>query len=67
MDLCIHSPICLHGVVLNYLSTRTTLPYFTERYEKFSEVILCSPFRINDFPLELLLTKPMVMDLFVNT
>jgi hypothetical protein len=26
MDLYIHSPIRLHGVVLNYLSTGTTLP-----------------------------------------
>jgi hypothetical protein len=26
VDLYIHSPICLHGVVLNYLSTWTTLP-----------------------------------------
>jgi hypothetical protein len=27
VDLYIHSPIRLHGVVLNYLSTGTTLPY----------------------------------------
>jgi hypothetical protein len=27
MDLYIHSPIRLHGVMLNYLSTGTTLPY----------------------------------------
>jgi hypothetical protein len=27
MDLYINSPICLHGVVLNSLSTRTALPY----------------------------------------
>jgi hypothetical protein len=27
VDLYIHSPIFLHGVVLNYLSTGTTLPY----------------------------------------
>jgi hypothetical protein len=27
MDLCIHSPINLHGVVLKWLSTRTILPY----------------------------------------
>jgi hypothetical protein len=25
MDLCIHSPIRLHGVVHNYISTGTTL------------------------------------------
>jgi hypothetical protein len=29
VDLYIHSPIRLHGVVLNYLSTGTTLPFFT--------------------------------------
>jgi hypothetical protein len=32
MDLYIHSPIRLHGVVLNYISTGTTLPsslYYT--------------------------------------
>jgi hypothetical protein len=23
----LHFPICLHGIVLNYLSTRTTLPF----------------------------------------
>jgi hypothetical protein len=27
MDLCVHSPIRLHGVVLNYLSTGTTFTY----------------------------------------
>jgi hypothetical protein len=27
VDLYIHSPICLHGVVLNQLSTGTTLPF----------------------------------------
>jgi hypothetical protein len=27
VDLYIYSPKRLHGVVLNYLSTRTTLPY----------------------------------------
>jgi hypothetical protein len=27
VDLYIHSPIRLHGVVLNYLSTGTTSPY----------------------------------------
>jgi hypothetical protein len=27
VDIYIHSPIYLHGVVLNYLSTGTTLPY----------------------------------------
>jgi hypothetical protein len=27
VDLYIHSPIRLHGVVLNFLSTGTTLPY----------------------------------------
>jgi hypothetical protein len=27
VDVYIHSPIRLHGVVLNYLSTGTTLPY----------------------------------------
>jgi hypothetical protein len=32
MDLYIHSPIRLHGVVLNYLSTGTTLPFYT-RYD----------------------------------
>jgi hypothetical protein len=39
MDLCIHSPIRLHGVVLNYLSIGTTLPltFF------FSGVGLTSP------------------------
>jgi hypothetical protein len=26
VDLYIHSPIRLHGVVLNFLSTKTTLP-----------------------------------------
>jgi hypothetical protein len=26
VDLCTHTPIHLHGVVLNYLSTGTTLP-----------------------------------------
>jgi hypothetical protein len=26
VDLYIHSPLCLHGVVLNSLSTGTTLP-----------------------------------------
>jgi hypothetical protein len=26
VDLYIYSPLCLHGVVLNYLSTGTTLP-----------------------------------------
>jgi hypothetical protein len=30
MDLYIHSPLHLHGVVLNYLSTGTTLPVSTE-------------------------------------
>jgi hypothetical protein len=30
VDLYIHSPICLHGVVLNYLSTVATLPYLTK-------------------------------------
>jgi hypothetical protein len=28
VDLCIHSPFRLHGVVLNYMSTGTTLPFF---------------------------------------
>jgi hypothetical protein len=27
MNLYIHSPICLHGIVLNYLSTGTFLPF----------------------------------------
>jgi hypothetical protein len=27
VDLYIHSPICLHGVVLNSLSAGTTLPF----------------------------------------
>jgi hypothetical protein len=27
MDLCIHSPILLHGVVLNYVNTGTALPF----------------------------------------
>jgi hypothetical protein len=27
MDLYVHSPIRLHGVVLNYLSTETTLQF----------------------------------------
>jgi hypothetical protein len=27
MDLYIHSPICLHGVVLNYLSIGTPSPF----------------------------------------
>jgi hypothetical protein len=26
VELYLHSPICLHGIVLNYLSTGTTLP-----------------------------------------
>jgi hypothetical protein len=30
VDLYIHSPICLHGVVLNQLSTGTTLPLHLE-------------------------------------
>jgi hypothetical protein len=30
VDLCIHSPICLHGVVLNWLNTGT-LPYPLDR------------------------------------
>jgi hypothetical protein len=63
MDLCIHSPICHHGIVLNYLSTRTTLPYYTERYKNFIEVILCLPFKINDFHLVLLLIQRMMMKL----
>jgi hypothetical protein len=29
MVLCIHYPIRLHGVVLNYLSTAKILPFFT--------------------------------------
>jgi hypothetical protein len=28
MAIYIRSPIRLHGVVLNYLSTRTTLPFY---------------------------------------
>jgi hypothetical protein len=28
VELYLHSPICLHGVVLNELSTGTTLPFF---------------------------------------
>jgi hypothetical protein len=32
MDLYIHSPIRLHGVVLNYLSTGTTLPFTVVKY-----------------------------------
>jgi hypothetical protein len=33
MDLYIHSPIRLHGAVLNYISTGTTLPsLFTVNY-----------------------------------
>jgi hypothetical protein len=34
VDLYIHSPICLHGVMLNYLSTGTTLPCFLYRRMK---------------------------------
>jgi hypothetical protein len=29
VGLLLHSPICLHGMVLNWLSTGTTLPYLT--------------------------------------
>jgi hypothetical protein len=29
MGLYIHSPIRLHGVVLNYINTGTTLPFFS--------------------------------------
>jgi hypothetical protein len=27
VELYLHSPICLHGIMLNELSTGTTLPY----------------------------------------
>jgi hypothetical protein len=27
VELYLHSPICLHGIVLNELSTRRTLPF----------------------------------------
>jgi hypothetical protein len=30
MELYLHSPICLHGTVLNLLSTGTTLPFIGE-------------------------------------
>jgi hypothetical protein len=32
VDLCIHSPIHLHGIVLNYLSTGTNLHFFVALY-----------------------------------
>jgi hypothetical protein len=36
MDLYIDSPVCLHGAVMNYLSTGTTLPF----YQYFSSVLI---------------------------
>jgi hypothetical protein len=41
VDLYIHSPIRLHGIVLNWLSAGTTLPFFT--FTLFSNTLsLCS-------------------------
>jgi hypothetical protein len=30
VELYLHSPVCLHGIVLNELSTGTTLPLLAE-------------------------------------
>jgi hypothetical protein len=37
VDLYIHSPVCLRGVVLDYLSTGTTLPFLVYFTHYFSE------------------------------
>jgi hypothetical protein len=44
VDLYIHSPIRLHGVVLNWLSTRTTLPFTSQKILLLMflmEIIVC--------------------------
>jgi hypothetical protein len=40
MDQYIHSPIHLHGIVLNQLSRGTTLPYLTLPYHPFKRSYL---------------------------
>jgi hypothetical protein len=47
VGLYIHSPIRLHGVVLNYLSTGTTLPYLmgVEVYRMSHDVNFCVDLR----------------------
>jgi hypothetical protein len=35
VELYLHSPIGLHGVVINYFATRTTLSLFTEAQLSF--------------------------------
>jgi hypothetical protein len=32
VELYLHSPICLHGIMPNYLSTGTTLPFYLYVY-----------------------------------
>jgi hypothetical protein len=41
MDLYIHSPIRLHGVVLNKLSTGTTLPFTFYIMEYTLSIVAC--------------------------
>jgi hypothetical protein len=49
VDLYIHSPIRLHGVVLNYLSTGTTLPLpYSDIGNRDSAVGIATDYRLDD-------------------
>jgi hypothetical protein len=52
VELYLHSHLCLHGTVLNYLSTGTTLPFTieSEMYKKYTEI--CMGCNIYTLPLE---------------
>jgi hypothetical protein len=54
VDLYIYSPIRLHGVVLNYLSTRTTLAFILEEVWRVSLISKCLSLILSVYPFDAL-------------
>jgi hypothetical protein len=64
MELYLHSPICLHGVVLNYLSTETSLPY--SRYPPKQQYLATKVHFVRSQMIVILTTFVLFSDAFLN-